>query len=125
MSASIRSPSATYFGIHGFVPLMEQFTGPLDSVMEKLIADQLFFICSDYVDGPTAKADNLTYTSDNTFILRADYKNKVAAGQPGRKSVRLVSTQTFDRHVSMYVALNPNLDETVSDAVSHCLQLRC
>ena len=62
---------------------------------------------SDYVDKDTAVANNLTYGGGNTFILRADSTHKVASGERGRKSVRLVSTETFRHHVAMYVTLNP------------------
>ena len=58
---------------------------------------------SDYVDRDTAVANNLTYGGSNTFILRADFTNKVASGERGRKSVRLISTKTFRHHVAMYV----------------------
>jgi len=67
-------------------------------------------LCSAYVDRATADANNLTYADGNTFVLRADSTNVVGAGESGRKSVRLVSLQTFQHHAAMYVG--PNLGPT-------------
>ena len=89
---------------------------------EKLTVDDLH---SDYVDGPTAKATNLTFAAADAFVLRADDKNQVDYGQPGRKSVRLVSTQTFTHHVSMYVNSSLIFNGSITDPRSHRLQLRC
>jgi len=62
---------------------------------------------SAYVDRATAVANNLTYANGNTFVLRADSTDVVGAGEAGRKSVRLVSLQTFQHHAAMYVVLDP------------------
>ena len=67
----------------------------------------------------TAQAYNLTYSAGNTFILRADSQNTVAAGEPGRKSVRLVSLQTFEHHAAMYVISNASPNGWIADAASH------
>jgi len=79
---------------------------------------------SNYVDRETAVANNLTYTSDDTFVLRADFENTVAANEPGRKSVRLVSTQTFNHHVAMYGALNPSPERSIADSTAYSFDVR-
>ena len=54
-----------------------------------------------YVDQATALADNLTFTSSDTFIIRADDTTVLAASDPGRKSVRVRSTKTYTTHVAV------------------------
>lgn len=91
---------------------------------EGLVFDHIFFhLYSDYVDKDTAVANNLTYGGGNTFILRADSTNKVAPGERGRKSVRLVSTETFRHHVAMYVTLNPSHNRSAADVTLHHPQI--
>jgi hypothetical protein len=55
---------------------------------------------SDYVDKATALANNLTYSSHDTFILRADH-NKVVSGSGGRMSVRLQSHAQYTTHAAV------------------------
>ncbi|KAL0960414.1 hypothetical protein HGRIS_005456 [Hohenbuehelia grisea] len=52
-----------------------------------------------YVNQKTAVANNLTYASDDTFVLRADHKKTLTQGGPGRESVRIRSKQTYKTHV--------------------------
>jgi len=94
--------------------------------MEEPIVDHTFLHpYSDYVDKNTAIANNLTYGGGNTFILRADSTNKVASGERGRKSVRLVSTESFRHHVAMYVVLDPSYNGSVADALAiHSFDVR-
>ncbi|EPQ56434.1 laminarinase [Gloeophyllum trabeum ATCC 11539] len=55
-----------------------------------------------YVDQATAQADNLTYASGDTFILRADYTTTLSASGPGRNSVRLQSNAQYSTHVAVF-----------------------
>jgi hypothetical protein len=55
------------------------------------------------VDQGTSRNLNLTYASDDTFILRADYKTRLDPSGPGRNSVRIKSHKTFTQHVAVYV----------------------
>ncbi|KZT57967.1 glycoside hydrolase family 16 protein [Calocera cornea HHB12733] len=48
-----------------------------------------------YVSQATALADNLTYTSSDTFIMRADYTTTLTASGPGRNSVRIQSNNAY------------------------------
>ncbi|EJT98107.1 hypothetical protein DACRYDRAFT_91125 [Dacryopinax primogenitus] len=43
----------------------------------------------------TALANNLTYASGNTFIMRADYTTTLTSSGPGRNSVRIQSNNTY------------------------------
>ncbi|KAG6807370.1 hypothetical protein H0H92_007814 [Tricholoma furcatifolium] len=54
-----------------------------------------------YVDAATAAADNLTYASGDTFILRADYTTVLTADGPGRNSVRIRSNAAYTTHVAV------------------------
>ncbi|KAL0957893.1 hypothetical protein HGRIS_000074 [Hohenbuehelia grisea] len=54
-----------------------------------------------YVDGPTARRLNLTYTSANTIILRADHTTRLNSGGPGRNSVRVRSKKAYRTHVAV------------------------
>lgn len=56
-----------------------------------------------YVDQATALADNLTFTSSDTLILRADSTTTLSASGPGRNSVRIRSDNTYTTHVAVYV----------------------
>jgi len=78
----------------------------------------MFFIVSNYVDFNTAKAKNLTYTNDNTLILRADYTN--IAGSRGRDTFRAVSTRSYKLHVAMCV-----WNSSPNGSMTNCIQLRC
>ncbi|EIN04087.1 glycoside hydrolase family 16 protein [Punctularia strigosozonata HHB-11173 SS5] len=55
-----------------------------------------------YVDETTARAQNLTFASSDTFILRADDKTVLSASGPGRNSVRLLSNNAYTTHVAVF-----------------------
>ncbi|KAF8057410.1 endo-beta-glucanase [Lyophyllum atratum] len=55
-----------------------------------------------YVDKATAQSQNLTFSSSNTFILRADFKTTLSAGGPGRNSVRIKSNKVYTTHVAVF-----------------------
>ncbi|KAJ7064788.1 laminarinase [Mycena amicta] len=46
-----------------------------------------------YTDKGTALSQNLTFASQNTFVLRAESETVLAASGPGRNSVRLMSNK--------------------------------
>jgi len=48
-----------------------------------------------YVDKQTAKNQNLSYASGNTFIMRADHTTTLNPSGPGRKSVRIQSNKQY------------------------------
>ncbi|KAG8929808.1 hypothetical protein FRC03_011401 [Tulasnella sp. 419] len=54
-----------------------------------------------YVDKDTALDQNLTYTTKDTFILRADYKSKLDPNGPGRNSVRIISQKQYKTSVTV------------------------
>ncbi len=58
---------------------------------------------SQYVDQATAIAQNLTFASDTSFVMRADDTTVLAASDAGRKSVRIKSNAAYSTHVSVYV----------------------
>ena len=51
------------------------------------------------MDQNTALAQNLTYATDSTLILRADYWTKLSPSGPGRNSVRIQSKKQYTTHV--------------------------
>ncbi|KDQ51418.1 glycoside hydrolase family 16 protein [Jaapia argillacea MUCL 33604] len=55
-----------------------------------------------YVDQTTALADNLTYVSTDTLIMRADYTTVLTASDPGRNSVRIKSVNTYTTHTVVF-----------------------
>ncbi|TFK50003.1 endo-1,3(4)-beta-glucanase-like protein [Heliocybe sulcata] len=55
-----------------------------------------------YVDQATAVSKNLTYTSSDTFIMRADDTTVLASSDPGRDSVRIKSDNTYTTHVAVF-----------------------
>ncbi|KAI5122192.1 hypothetical protein M0805_007089 [Coniferiporia weirii] len=55
-----------------------------------------------YVDQATAVADNLTFASSDTFIMRADSTTTLSASGPGRNSVRIKSDNTYTTHVVVF-----------------------
>ena len=59
-----------------------------------------------YVDQGTALAQNLTYASGDTLILRADDTTVLSASDPGRNSVRLQSNNVYSNHVTVCVLLH-------------------
>lgn len=62
------------------------------------------FACRNYVDQQTALATNLSFATDDTFIMRADSFNVVDPSAPGRNSVRIQSNNQYTTHVSVYVS---------------------
>ncbi|KAH7097433.1 glycoside hydrolase family 16 protein [Auriculariales sp. MPI-PUGE-AT-0066] len=54
-----------------------------------------------YVNQDRAKEKNLTYTSDDTLILRTDSSVKLESGGKGRESIRISSKQEYTTHVSV------------------------
>ncbi|KAK0495940.1 laminarinase [Armillaria luteobubalina] len=59
-----------------------------------------------YVDAATAASQNLTYASDDTFILRADFTTVLAATGAGRNSVRLQSDNQYGSNTVMVQVFN-------------------
>lgn len=57
-----------------------------------------------YVDQDTAISENLTFASDDTFILRADFTTTLNASGPGRDSVRIRSNKAYTTHVAVCVS---------------------
>ncbi|TBU64696.1 laminarinase [Dichomitus squalens] len=55
-----------------------------------------------YVDQATALAQNLTYASGDTLILRADHTTVLSASGAGRNSVRLQSNKVYSNHVTVW-----------------------
>ncbi|KAJ7624602.1 glycoside hydrolase family 16 protein [Roridomyces roridus] len=56
-----------------------------------------------YVDQATAQAQNLTFASDNTFILRADFKTVISDSSPtGRNSVRIRTNNAYTTHAAVF-----------------------
>ncbi|TFK45227.1 endo-1,3(4)-beta-glucanase-like protein [Heliocybe sulcata] len=55
-----------------------------------------------YVDQATATAQNLTFTSPDSLVLRADATTTLTPTGPGRNSVRIKSVKTYTTHVSVY-----------------------
>ncbi|KAF8911769.1 laminarinase [Mucidula mucida] len=55
-----------------------------------------------YVDAATSAAQNLTYASSNSFIMRADHTSVLSASGPGRNSVRLKSNKAFTNGVAIF-----------------------
>ncbi|EJD00853.1 laminarinase [Fomitiporia mediterranea MF3/22] len=55
-----------------------------------------------YVDQATALADNLTFASSDTFIMRTDDTTVLSASGPGRNSVRIKSNKTYTTHVVVF-----------------------
>ena len=54
-----------------------------------------------YVDQATSIKENLTFASQDAFILRTDFKTVLSSTGPGRNSVRIRSKKTFTTHVAM------------------------
>jgi hypothetical protein len=73
----------------------------------------VFFINRNYVDQGTAQALNLTYASDDTFILRADDTSVLDPWGPGRNSVRIQSWASYNQHVVVWVVIDLCLLEVV------------
>ncbi|RPD78818.1 hypothetical protein L226DRAFT_521027 [Lentinus tigrinus ALCF2SS1-7] len=52
-----------------------------------------------YIDQPTALASNLTFASDDKFVMRADFQNVVQPPARGRNSIRIRSNKAYDEAV--------------------------
>jgi len=55
-----------------------------------------------YVDKDTSVRENLTYTSGDAFVLRADSTTYLDPAGPGRNSVRLRSKKAYRHHVAVF-----------------------
>ncbi|KAL0062788.1 hypothetical protein AAF712_010326 [Marasmius tenuissimus] len=55
-----------------------------------------------YVDGNTARSQNLTFAGSDSFILRADFRSTLSPSGPGRNSVRLASKKTYTGGVMIF-----------------------
>lgn len=56
---------------------------------------------SEYVSQATALAENLTYATDTSFVMRADSSTTLNATGPGRKSNRIKSNAQYNTHVAV------------------------
>lgn len=61
-------------------------------------------ICRNYVDYATAARENLTFSSGDHFIVRADFQKTLSASGPGRDSVRLRSNNQYTTSVTVSVS---------------------
>jgi hypothetical protein len=97
---------ATLFAAQGALAgtynILDTFIGPsfLTGFDHQAIADPTHGRVN-YVNQATALAQNLTYTSSDTLILRADYKTVLSASGPGRNSVRIQSKKAYGNGVSV------------------------
>ncbi|KAH9939824.1 putative beta-glucanase from glycoside hydrolase family GH16 [Amylocystis lapponica] len=57
---------------------------------------------ANYVDKQTSLSQNLTFTSDDTFIIRADSTSVLSDSDPGRNSVRIKSNISLNTHVAVF-----------------------
>ena len=55
-----------------------------------------------YVDQATALAQNLSFASDTSFIMRADSFTVLDPNGPGRSAVRIKSNNAYSTHVTVY-----------------------
>lgn len=78
-----------------------QGDGFLKSFSHQAIADPTHGRVN-YVDQATALAQNLTYSSGDTFIIRADHTTTLSASGPGRNSVRIQSNKQYFNHVAVF-----------------------
>ncbi|TFY60536.1 hypothetical protein EVJ58_g5085 [Rhodofomes roseus] len=60
----------------------------------------------EYVTQATAQAENLTYATSDTFVLRADSTTTLSADGPGRKSNRIKSNAQYNTHVTVFDILH-------------------
>lgn len=54
-----------------------------------------------YVSQSTALADNLTYVSSDTLIMRVDDTTTLSSSGAGRNSVRIKSNTQYNYHVNV------------------------
>ena len=73
--------------------------------------------CRNYVGKDDALAQNLTFASGDTLVIRTDDKTVLDPNGPGRNSVRLYSNKKYKNHVTVYVppVHSPNLP--IADAM--------
>lgn len=64
-----------------------------------IIPQRLTLTHSNYVDSETAARQNLTYASDDHFVMRADSDTVLRDDDPGRNSVRLLSNKRYTTSV--------------------------
>jgi hypothetical protein len=55
-----------------------------------------------YVSAATAASQNLTFSSGDHFVMRADFKTTLSSSGPGRNSVRLKSIQRYTNVVMIF-----------------------
>lgn len=80
----------------------EAIPDPTDGRVYVYPARNLFrFLVDDrtYVNQSTAQMLNLTYSTSNTFIMRADDTTVLTPSGPGRNSVRIRSNSQYTQHV--------------------------
>ncbi|KAH9925579.1 putative beta-glucanase from glycoside hydrolase family GH16 [Fomitopsis serialis] len=56
----------------------------------------------EYVTKETAQAKNLTYATDDSFVMRADSTTNLTADGPGRMSNRIKSNTQYNTHVAVF-----------------------
>ncbi|KAJ7923470.1 glycoside hydrolase family 16 protein [Mycena leptocephala] len=60
-----------------------------------------------YVDETTARRQNLTFASENSFVLRTDHKTVISnSSTVGRNSVRIRSNKAYTTHVAVFDILH-------------------
>lgn len=64
------------------------------------------FLFRNYVDGPTAASLNLTFSSGDHFVLRADSTTVLDPSGPGRNSVRIMSNDQYTTSVMVFVSFS-------------------
>ena len=72
-----------------------------------------FFIDRNYVDSTTAMQQNLTFASNDHFILRADSKTVLSTSGPGRNSVRLQSNQQYTTSVMVWARVLSSFEKMI------------
>jgi len=70
-----------------------------------MIYDIQIDVHRNYVDSGTAARENLTYSSGDHFVVRADFKETLSDSGPGRDSVRLESNKKYTTSVVVPVFL--------------------
>ncbi|KAI0820859.1 laminarinase [Trametes gibbosa] len=78
-----------------------QGSGFLKSFSHQAIADPTHGRVN-YVDQGTALAQNLTFSSGDHFVIRADHTTVLNPSGPGRNSVRLQSNKQYTTHVTVW-----------------------
>ncbi|TFK92165.1 glycoside hydrolase family 16 protein [Polyporus arcularius HHB13444] len=84
-------------------PVKDSFVGQdfLTGFVHQAIADPTHGRVQ-YVDQATALAQNLTFASDTSFIMRADSFSVLDPAGPGRKAVRIKSNAAYSTHVTVF-----------------------